>query len=103
MGKAPIRLIINRFRPLMVQSNDMLSQGDILDILSVNLIGVVPEDDSVIKASNSGEPLSFDQRTPAGEAYSNIAARILGEEVPLLPLDSMPDSILSSLKKMFGF
>jgi septum site-determining protein MinD len=103
MGKSPIRLIINRFRPAMVQNNDMLSQDDILDILSISLIGVVPEDDSVIKASNSGEPLTLDQGTPAGEAYSNIAARLLGEDVPLLPLDAPSGGFLSSLKKMFGF
>ncbi|MDR2175538.1 MAG: septum site-determining protein MinD [Synergistaceae bacterium] len=103
MGKSPIRLIINRFRPVMVQNNDMLSQDDILDILSINLIGVVPEDDSVIKASNSGEPLALDQNTPAGEAYSNIAARILGEDIPLLPLDAPSEGIFSGLRKMFGF
>ena len=103
MGKSPIRLIINRFRPIMVQNNDMLSQDDILDILSINLIGVVPEDDSVTRATSSGEPLALEQETPAGQAYANIAARILGEDVPLLPLDAPSEGIFSSLKKMFGF
>ncbi|GHV45639.1 site-determining protein [Synergistales bacterium] len=103
MGKSPIRLIINRFRPVMVQNNDMLSQDDILDILSVSLIGVVPEDDGVIRASNNGEPLTFEQSTPAGEAYANIAARILGDNVPLLQFDAKSQSFLTGLKKMFGF
>jgi septum site-determining protein MinD len=57
----------------------------------------------VIRASNSGEPLTLDQGTPAGEAYSNIAARLLGEEVPLLPIDAPSEGMLAGLKKLFGF
>jgi septum site-determining protein MinD len=104
MGKSPIRLIINRFRIAMVQNSEMLSQDDILDILSINLLGIVPEDVNVIKASNFGEPLTFSASSPAGQAYRNIAARILGENVPLLQLDAYKsDGLFSSLKKMFGF
>jgi septum site-determining protein MinD len=87
----------------MVQNNDMLSQDDILDILSIGLIGVVPEDDSVIRASNSGEPLTFERSTPAGEAYANIAGRILGENIPMLQFDAKSQGFLSGFKKMFGF
>ena len=104
MGKSPIRLIINRFRISMVQNSEMLSQDDILEILAINLIGIVPEDVNVIKASNFGEPLTFSSSSPAGQAYKNIAARILGENVPLLQLDAYrSDGFFSSLKKMFGF
>jgi septum site-determining protein MinD len=104
MGKSPIRLIINRFRAIMVQSNEMLSQEDILEILSIKLIGIVPEDDSVVKATNRGEPLTFAQDSPAAQAYSNIAARILGENVPLLHLDvNRSHGLFSSLKRLFGF
>ena len=104
MGKSPIRLIINRFRAAMVQNNDMLSQEDILDILSIKLIGIVPEDDSVIKATNRGEPLTFAPHSPAAHAYANIASRILGEDVPLLQLDAYQSGgFLTGLKKMFGF
>jgi septum site-determining protein MinD len=104
MGKSPIRLIINRFRVAMVQNSEMLSQDDILDILSINLIGIVPEDINVIKASNFGEPLTFSSKSPAGQAYKNIAARILGENVPLLQLDAYKSNgLFSGLKKMFGF
>jgi septum site-determining protein MinD len=103
MGKSPIRLIINRFRAIMVQSNEMLSQEDILDVLSVNLIGIVPEDDSVIKATNRGEPLTFVDNSPAAQAFVNIAARMLGEEVPLLILDvDRPRGILANFKKFFA-
>ena len=104
MGKSPIRLIINRFRAAMVQNNEMLSQEDILDVLSINLIGIVPEDDSVIKSSNRGEPLTFSPTSPAALAYENIAARILGEDVPLLQLDAYKShGFFSGLKKIFGF
>jgi septum site-determining protein MinD len=104
MGKSPIRLIINRFRVTMVQNSEMLGKDDILDILSVNLLGIVPEDVNVIKASNFGEPLTFAASSPAGQAYRNIAARILGENVPLLQLDAYKSNgVFSSLKKIFGF
>jgi septum site-determining protein MinD len=104
MGKSPIRLIINRFRVAMVQNNEMLSQEDILDVLAIKLIGIVPEDDSVIKAANRGEPLTFAHDSPAALAYANIAARILGENVPLLHLDSYrSQGFFAGLKKMFGF
>jgi septum site-determining protein MinD len=103
MGKEPIQLIINRFRAAMVQNNDMLSQDDILDILSIGLVGVVPEDDNVIKSSNLGEPLTFTQNSPAAEAYANIAARLLGEDIPFLSLDCPSGGFFSGLKKMFGF
>ena len=104
MGKSPIRLIINRLRIAMVQNSEMLSQDDILEILAINLIGIVPEDINVIKASNFGEPLTFSSSSPAGQAYKNIASRILGENVPLLQLDAYRSSgLFTSLKKMFGF
>jgi septum site-determining protein MinD len=104
MGKSPIRLIINRFRAVMVQNSEMLSQDDILDILSIKLMGIVPEDINVIKASNFGEPLTFSSLSPAGQAYKNIASRILGENVPLLPLEAYKSQgLLSSLKKILGF
>lgn len=104
MGKSPIRLIINRFRASMVQEGDMLARDDILDVLSIKLIGIVPEDDTVIKSANRGEPLTFGQTSPAAQAYANIAARILGEDVPLLQLDTYKSKgLFSGLKRMFGF
>lgn len=104
MGKSPVRLIINRFRLTMVQNNEMLSQDDILDILSIKLLGIVPEDVNVIKASNFGEPLTFATSSPAGQAYKNIAARLLGENVQPLQLDVYkPNGLFSRLKNMLGF
>ncbi|NLL37791.1 MAG: septum site-determining protein MinD [Fretibacterium sp.] len=102
MGKSPIRLIINRFRANMVQDGDMLDQEDILDILSVKLIGIVPEDDSVIKSSNRGEPLTFGYNSPAAQAYSNIAARLQGQEVPLMKWDTGSSwNLLDGLRRLF--
>jgi len=104
MEKSPIRLIINRFRAAMVQNNDMLPQEDILDILSIKLIGIVPEDDNVIKSTNRGEPLTLVPTSPAALAYTNIAARMLGENVPLMNLDASDSyNLFSTFKKMFGF
>jgi septum site-determining protein MinD len=104
MGKSPIRLIINRFRAIMVKNNDMLSQKDILDVLAVKLLGLVPEDDSVIKSANRGEPLTFGADSPAAQEFANIAARMLGESVPWLNLDVYePRGLIAGLKKILGF
>ena len=103
MGKSPIRLIINRFRANMVQDGDMLAREDILDILSINLIGIVPEDDGVIKSSNRGEPLTFGQNSPAAQAYTNIAERLQGRDVPLMELDAGSAwGFLAPIRRFFG-
>ncbi len=103
MGKSPIRLIINRFRANMVQDGDMLAREDILDILSINLIGIVPEDDGVIKSSNRGEPLTFGLNSPAAQAYANIAERLLGRDIPLMELDAGASwRFLAPIKRFFG-
>lgn len=102
MGKSPIRLIINRLRANMVQEGDMLAKEDILDVLSIDLIGVVPEDENVIRATNNGEPMTLAPSSPAAQAYLNIARRILGEEVPLLDLDAyVSKGFLSWLHDLF--
>jgi len=103
MGKSPISLIINRFRMAMIKSGEMLSQNDILDALAIKLIGIVPEDLNIIKASNFGEPLTFAASSPAGQAYKDIAARILGENVPLMNMEAyQSNGLISGLKKMLG-
>ncbi len=87
-GKAPPSLIINRLNPVMVKRGDMLSVEDVLDLLAIDLIGIVPEDDNVIVASNKGQPLALDSKSKAGQAFQNIAQRIMGKQVPFLDLDS---------------
>ncbi|NCC00647.1 MAG: septum site-determining protein MinD [Clostridia bacterium] len=76
-------LIVNRLRFDMIRSGDMMSLGDIMDILSVDLIGAVPDDENVVISTNQGEPL-VGRSTMAGQAYANICMRIMGAEVPYL-------------------
>ena len=80
-------LIVNRLRPDMVKRDDMLSSEDVVDILRVDLIGVVPDDENIVISTNKGEPL-VGTDTMAGKAYMNISRRITGEEVPWLDLYS---------------
>ena len=86
--KDSMRLVINRLRPEMVRREDMLSIDDVLDVLAVDLLGIVPEDEQVIVATNRGQPLALDGHSLAGKAFVNIAARMLGEDVPLMSLES---------------
>jgi septum site-determining protein MinD len=81
-------LIINRLNPAMVKKHDMLSADDVLDLLAIKLIGVVPEDETVIVGTNRGNPVALEPKSRAGEAFRNIARRLNGEEVPFLNLDS---------------
>ena len=94
-----IDLIINRIRPDMVKRGDMLKVEDVCDILSVHLIGVVPDDEQIVVATNQGEPL-VGTDTPAGKAYENICHRVIGEEVPFLDLDAKK-GVMSVLKGLF--
>ena len=82
-GFAQMDLIINRLRPEMVKRGDMMSSDDVVDILGIPLLGIVPDDESVVVATNQGEPM-VGGGSPAGIAYSNIVARLEGQEVPFL-------------------
>ncbi|MPM91178.1 Septum site-determining protein MinD [bioreactor metagenome] len=96
-----IRLVINRIRQDMVRRGDMMSKQDIIEILAIELLGLVPDDESIIVSTNKGEPAILDSKSSAGQAYKNIAKRILGNDVPLLEV-STDNNIFSKLKKMFG-
>lgn len=80
-------LIVNRIRMDMVKRGDMMSIDDVVDILAVNLIGAVPDDEQIVISTNQGDPLVGSDAL-AGKAYMNICKRILGEEIPLLDLDT---------------
>lgn len=95
------RLIINRIRNHMVESGDMLDIEDIVQVLSIDLIGIVVDDDKVIQASNSGEPIALHPDTNASIAYRNIARRILGKPVPLQTLDDKK-GVMHKIKSFFG-
>ncbi len=86
--KGPARLILNRINPEMVERGDMLDSQDVLELLAVDLIGIVPEDESVLVSANRGIPATLDEKSVAGRAFGNIARRILGEDVPFLELQS---------------
>ena len=95
------KLILNRVRPKMIQLNDMLSVSDVTDILSVKLLGVIPEDENIIISTNRGEPIVNMENSKAGMAYNNIARRMLGEEVVVPDFETPPPSFVERLKKIF--
>ena len=82
-----IELIVNRLRMDMVKRGDMMSIEDVHEILAIDLIGAVPDDEQIVISTNQGEPL-VGSDSLAGQAYLNICKRIMGEEVPLLDLES---------------
>lgn len=96
------RLIINRLRPDMVRRGDMMTIEDIIDILAIELVGVIPDDENIIISTNRGEPAVADAKSHAGLAYRNVTRRIMGEEVPFLDLTAQ-QNLLSKMKKLFGF
>ena len=95
------RLLVNRVRPNLIKTNDMMSVEDVVEILSCDLIGVIPEDTGVITSTNKGEPIVNDENSLAGKAYMNVAKRIQGEEVPFLDIDQ-PRTIMEKIKKFFS-
>ena len=81
-----VDLIVNRIRMDMVKRGDMMSIEDVIEILAINLIGVVPDDENIVISTNTGEPL-VGSDAPAGQAYMNLCKRVLGQEVELLDLN----------------
>lgn len=100
-GLEPIKesLLLTRYSPTRVGTGEMLSVEDVTDILAIKLIGVIPESQSVLKASNSGEPVILDEASDAGRAYADTVARILGGDVELRFLSEERKSFLS---RIFG-
>ena len=96
-----IRLVINRIRHDMVRRGDMMNKEDIIEILAIKLLGLVPDDESIIVSTNKGEPAILDNKSLAGQAYKNIARRILGDDVPMLELEEEAN-IFTKIKKIFG-
>ena len=99
----PGRLILNRVKPAMVSRGDMLSVDDVLDILAVELLGVIPEDERILVASNQGLPLVMHgvNGASAGEAFRNIARRLDGEDVPFLDL-APRQTFMTRLRALMG-
>lgn len=98
--KGPADLIVNRLRMDMVRRGDMLTTDDVIDILAINLIGVVPDDESIIVSTNQGRPVVIENGSTASQAFKNIALRLDGQSVPFLNL-AEEKSILKKLSKFF--
>ena len=96
------RLILNRIKPAMVKRGDMMSVTDVTDILAIPIIGVVPEDESVVISTNRGEAVVFNNLSRAGQAYHNIARRLLGQQVPFMQLDELPPAKTGFFARLFG-
>ncbi len=90
-----IRLVINKLRPKMVEKGSMLGIEDMLEILAIDLLGVVPDDEDIIIAANNGEYVASTEKSQAGQAYRNIASRLNGNDVELI------DMRQSFLKRLF--
>lgn len=92
-------LIVNRIRIDMVKRGDMMSIDDVTEILSVDLIGAIPDDEQVVIGTNQGE-VAIEMDSMAGRAYMNICRRIMGEEVPFLDLEKQ-NGLFRKLSHMF--
>ena len=84
----------------MIKTNDMMSVEDVVEILSCGLIGIIPEDTGIITSTNKGEPIVNDEKSLAGQAYQNVAKRIMGQEVEFLNIDE-PQDLISKIKAFF--
>jgi len=100
-GKGTPRLIVNRIKPDMVRRGDMLATEDVLEVLVIELLGIVPEDENIIVHTNKGIPIALDGQSPAAQAFRNIGKRILGQDVPLMTL-SEESRILDRMRRLVG-
>ena len=94
-------VIVNRLNYDMAKRGDILDVSDIIETLSVELIGVVPDDKNITVSTNKGEPIVLDEKSLSGQAFRNIARRITGEEVPLLNLNVGNEGFFATIKKLF--
>jgi len=100
-GREPVKehLLITRYNPGRVEAGEMLSYKDIQEILRVPIIGVIPESEEVLQASNQGSPVIHQKETDAAEAYHDVITRFLGEDKPLRFVDYVKPGLL---KRLFG-
>ena len=100
-GKPEPRLILNRLRAEMVRRGDMMDVADVLEVLGIDLMGIVPEDEMIIVGTNKGEPVVYEKRSRAGRAFINAAQRIMGTEVPLDEVEEAP-TLVERLRRLMG-
>lgn len=101
-GKHNPKLIVNRIRPRMVKRGDMMDIDDIIEILAVDLLGIVPEDEYIIISTNRGEPAIVNPAAQASSAYKNIVRRLMGDSVPLMVFE-LNSGFVGRLKRLLGF
>lgn len=89
--KGPIKLIINRINPSLTKRGDMLTPEDVIELLAIELIGVIPDDENVVISTNRGQPVALDPKSRSGQAFKNIAKRLHGEKVPFSTIDDKGD------------
>jgi septum site-determining protein MinD len=94
------RVIINRLRPAMVKRGEMLDTSDVLEILAIDLLGIVPEDEKIITSTNRGQPVALEDQSEAGTAFMRIAARLMGQDVPF-QVFSEDAGLMDRLAKFF--
>ena len=93
-------LVINRVRPNMIRKGEMMDADEIVNLLSIDLIGIVPDDEYIITQTNKGEPVIQNRKAPSGKAYLEIAKRVLGENIEV----TMPGNekgFFAKLKSLF--
>jgi len=93
-------LILNRIRPDMVKRGDMMTLEDVTEVLAIDVLGIVPDDESIVISTNRGEPCVTDPNSKAGQAFRNITQRIMGETVPLMDLNT-DVGVMARLRKLF--
>lgn len=98
-GKVKENLLLTRYNPERVENGEMLSVSDVEEILSIPLLGVIPESQAVLKASNQGIPVIMDDKSDAGQAYSDAVDRLLGKDVPHRFLEAQKKGLL---QRLFG-
>jgi len=99
--KGPAQLILNRLNPEMARRGEMLSPNDVIELLAIELIGIVPEDEHIVVAGNRGAPIALDEKSRAGQAFRNIARRLNGEKVPFMDLERR-DGFIGRLSNILG-
>ncbi len=98
--KGPGELVLNRLRIDMVRRGDMLNTDDVIDILAIDLLGIVPDDEAIVVSTNRGRPAVLENGSLAGQAFRNIADRLIGKEVPFINLEEN-NSFIKRLSKLF--
>ena len=94
-------LIVNRLRTSMVRKGEMMDVDDIVDLLSIDLIGVVPDDENIITQTNKGEPVVSNKGAPSGKAYIEISRRLLGENIEVT-IPGEEKGLIARIKRLFG-